>query len=187
MGLSWRRSALHPRNELWLCDGGGTSSSPNTSLSGRNGSPGISSPAVRGPGRPADCLQPLAFPGPLLLLCLVDCCLPLLHLPLRPLLPSVSHGGIASATQQWQPEPHRATVRSTWSEGTDWGATEAYWWLCSHNSSFHSSLPLTTSQLLTISSELLVQLPVLPSQMTLWTRHCFYYYDHYLLFEEQDL
>lgn len=96
VGLSCGRPALHPWNELWLFVWGGTNSSPDPSFSDRNRSPGVSSPAVSGSGRPADCLQPLAFPGPLLLLCLVDRCLPLLHLPLWPLLPSVSHGGIAS-------------------------------------------------------------------------------------------
>lgn len=139
VGLSWRRPALHPWNEL--CDGGGTSSRPNTSFSGRNGSPGVGSPAVSSPGRPADCLQPLALPGPLFLLCLVDCRLPLFHLSLWPLLPSVSHGGIASLTQQWQSDSHRATLCSAWSERTEWGwgATEAYWWLL-HTSFFLSSL-----------------------------------------------
>lgn len=175
VGLSWRRPALHPWNELWLCDGGGTRSGPNTSFSGRNRSPGVSSPAVDGPGGPADCLQPHAFPGPLLLLYLVDCCLSVLHLPLWPLLPSVSNGGIASATHKWQPDLHRASVHSI---RKDWlGTTEAYWWLCSTTppSLPPSPLwpPLTTSQRLTISSELLVQLPVLPSKMTLWTHHCF--------------
>lgn len=119
VGLSWRRPALHPWNVFWPWDGGAATSSPNTSFSGRNRSPGLSSPAVSGPGRPADCLQPLAFPGPLLLLYMVDCGLPFLHLPLWPLLPSVSNGGIASPTQQWQPDPHRATVCLAWSERTE--------------------------------------------------------------------
>lgn len=131
VGLSCGRPALHTWHELWLFDWGSTNS-PNPSVSDRNRSPCISSPAVSGSGRPADCLQPLAFPGPILLLCLVDCCVPLLHLPLWPLLPSVSHGGIAStAQQQQQPDPHWATVCLA-SEMTEWaGATEAYWWLCS--------------------------------------------------------
>ncbi|KAK1891948.1 Transmembrane protein 161B [Dissostichus eleginoides] len=43
--------------------GGHSCSSPT---SGRNSSPGVCGPAVGGPGGPADCLQPLAFPWPLL-------------------------------------------------------------------------------------------------------------------------
>ena len=118
VGLSWRRPAVHPWYEL--CDGRGTNSGPNTSFSGRNRSAGVGSPAVNGSGEPADCLQPLAFPGSLLLLCLVDCCLPLLHLPLWPLLPSVSHGGIASPAIKRQRGAHRVTVCSAWSERTGW-------------------------------------------------------------------
>lgn len=121
VGLFCGRPALRPWNEFWLFDWGGANSSA------RNRSPGISSPAVSGSGRPADCLQPLTFPGPILLLCLVDCCLPLLHLPLWPLLPSASHGSIASTAQQ--ADPHWATVYSA-SEMTEWvGAIEACWWL----------------------------------------------------------
>lgn len=119
VGLPYGRPALHPWNELWLFDWGGTNSSADSSFSDRNRTPSVSSSAVSGSGRPANCLQPVAFPGPLLLLCLVDCCLPVLHFSLWPLLPSVSHGGIASPAQQCWPRPwqgHCASglIRTEW-------------------------------------------------------------------------
>lgn len=169
VGLSWRRPALHPWNELGLYNGWST----NSSYGDRNRSPSISSSALSGPGRPADCFQPLAFPGPLLLLHLVDCCLPFLHLPVWPLLPSVSHGGIASPGH-WchQPPPSSCThthnrsatnvyslIKKDWVGG---GQMEAYLQL-NIRPPFPSFFSLTTSTITSvISSELLVQLPVLP-------------------------
>lgn len=83
-------AALHPPHGLFATAG-------TTSASGRGGGPGVGGPAVHGSWGPADRLQPPTVPGALLLLRLVDRRLPLLHLPLRPLLPPVSHGSVAPA------------------------------------------------------------------------------------------
>lgn len=117
VGLSPGGLTLHPWNELWLFTWGDAGAEPSF----RYRAPRLSGPTLGSSGRPADCFQPLAFPGPLLLLCLVDRRLPLLHLTLRPFLPPVSHGSIASATQRWHPSPLQLTVYSLCSGMPDWG------------------------------------------------------------------
>lgn len=117
VGLSRGGLTLHPWNELWLFTGGGARAEPSF----RYRAPRVSGPTLGSSGRPADCFQPLALPGPLLLLCLVDRRLPLLHLTLRPFLPPVSHGSIASSTQRWHPGPLQLTVYSVCPGMTNWG------------------------------------------------------------------
>lgn len=101
VGLSHGGLALHPWNELWLFTRRGAGAKPSF----RYGAPRVSGPTLGSSGRPADCFQPLALSGPLLLLGVVDRRLPLLHLTFWPFLPPVSHGSIASAAERWETGP----------------------------------------------------------------------------------
>lgn len=150
VGLSHGGLALHPWNELWLFTRRGAGAKPSF----RYGAPRVSGPTLGSSGRPADCFQPLALSGPLLLLGVVDRCLPLLHLTFRPFLPPVSHGSIASAAERWEtgPLPLNGVLclsRNGWL-GACWPADDT----------------APPPQWLFLPSELLVQPSVLPQLMT---------------------
>lgn len=167
VGLSHGGLALHPWNELWLFTWGGAGGEPSF----RYGAPRVSGPTLGSSGRPADCFQPLALSGPLLLLGVVDRRLPLLHLTVRPFLPPVSHGSIASAAERWETGPLQ--LNGVLCPGmADWGAC----WPADDTA--------PPPQWLFLPSELLVQPSVLPQLMTR-------FYDFnplvFILFDEETL